>query len=88
MGIDPALLKTALDEDEGLWDVHLPAFTAFLAVCHQWRVVAGQGAPWFMGLDYTAVRAGFDLAGLTVAPALWDEVRQIEAGAMQVLNKG
>lgn len=44
------------------------------------------GPPVFLGLDYTAVRAGFDLAGLTVTPPLWDQVRLIEDGAKHVLN--
>jgi len=46
------------------------------------------GPPCFLGLDYTAVRAGFDLAGLSITPLVWDQVRLIEAGALQALNGG
>ena len=39
-----------------------------------------------LGLDYTAVRAGFDLAGVKITPDLWAEVQLIEAGARDAMN--
>lgn len=42
----------------------------------------------WIGLDYAAARQGLDLAGIDVTPALWDEVRRIEGGAMEELNSG
>lgn len=54
----------------------------------QWRVVASAAGPLFFGgLDYTAVRAGLDLAGITPTPALWSDVQLIEAGALGALNR-
>ena len=41
----------------------------------------------WQGLDYSAARAGFELAGIEVTPALWGEVRTIEAGAAEELNR-
>lgn len=71
----------------GLWPEHEAAWTAWCAVSSQWRVVAGGGggAAW-IGLDFTAVRHGLDLAGLTVTPEDWAGMRLIEAGAIEELN--
>jgi hypothetical protein len=71
------------DEGDGLWPDHLPALDAFLAIAGQWRL-APSGR--FLGLDYTAVRAGLDLAGIEVTPDLWSDVQIIEAGALAGLN--
>lgn len=40
------------------------------------------------GLDYSAAEAGLRMAGIEVTPDLWQAVRQIEAGAKEVLNEG
>lgn len=40
----------------------------------------------WVGLDYTAVRAGLELAGQQITPELWAEVQQIETGAVRALN--
>ena len=86
-GIDPALLNRAPDEDVGIWPDHVVAVQAFLAVADQWRVAAGKNGVVFLGLDYTAVRAGFDLAGITLTPAQWADVQMIEAGAVAAMNE-
>lgn len=72
------------DPEDGVWSEHVPALEAFLAVATQWRL-SGMGRP--VGLDYTAARAGFDLAGITVSPALWEQVQAIEHGALAALNE-
>ena len=41
----------------------------------------------WLGLDYAAARAGLDLAGIEMTPDLWSEVRAIEAGAIEELNR-
>lgn len=38
------------------------------------------------GLDYQGARAGLELAGIAVTPALWGELRVIEAAAVAALN--
>lgn len=35
-----------------------------------------------IGLDYAGARAGLELAGIAMTPALWEQVRLIEAGAV------
>jgi len=86
-GIDPALFADD-DVEEGVWPENTAAVDAFLAVTTQWRVVASAAGPlFFCGLDYTAVRAGFDLAGITPSPGLWADVQLIEAGALGALNR-
>ena len=86
-GIDPALLNRAAPDEDGIWPEHVAALEAFLSVRDQWRVAAGQNGVVFLGLDYTAVRAGFDLAGITLTPAQWADVQMIEAGAVAAMNE-
>lgn len=72
---------------EGIWPDHEPALIAFLAVSNQWRIAShGLQGSRYIGLDYKAVHAGLDLAGITVTPEVWADLRLIEAGATQALN--
>ena len=76
---------------EGLWEDHLPAWAAWCAVSGQWRTVPLSGN-WggkviWVGLDYAAAHAALDLAGLTVTPEIWADVRAIEGGAIEELNR-
>ena len=74
--------------DDGLWPEHVEAFAAFLAVAGQWRCIAlPNGALLWTGLDYTAAQAGLTLAGLAPSAQTWTAVRQIEAGAIEELNR-
>ncbi len=75
-------------EVDGIWEEHLPALIAFLQVSGQWRCTPlGQTRTRWLGLDYAAVRDGLDLAGISVTPVVWEELRLIEAGAVSELNK-
>lgn len=71
-----------------VWAAHETALRAWLAVSGQWRTSApGQGRIVWLGLDYTAARAGLDLAGLTLTPEIWVQVQAIEAAAREELNR-
>ena len=73
---------------EGIWDSNEPALLAFLHVSGQWRTVSrGLGGSHYLGLDYTAAKFGLDLAGVTVSPATWMDLRLIENGALEELNR-
>ena len=85
-GIDPAALGLIRDDEEGLWECHATALHAFVAVDGQWRVVHGE-RPLIVGLDYTAVKAGLELAGMVLTPAEWADVQVIEKGALEALNR-
>lgn len=83
-----------MDEEsgtEGLWADHLPAWKAWCAVSGQWRAVgigtSEQAWVFWQGLDYGAVPAALQLAGLEMTPELWDEVRAIEEGAIKEMNR-
>ncbi len=39
------------------------------------------------GLDYAGARAGLDLAGIAVTPALWADLQIIEHGAIAAMNE-
>ena len=87
LGLDPGTIPKGAQEDEGVWPQHVPAVRAFLTVAGQWRTVPhGLDGVRYLGLDYGAAKAGFDLSGLEVGPDLWAEVRVIEAAAAAALN--
>lgn len=70
-----------------LWPENKPIVDAFIAVATQWRVtpLAG-GRVYWEGLDYTAVKAGLELAQISVTPAQWFGVQQMERTASAALN--
>ena len=73
---------------DGIWEDHLPALLAFLAVSGQWRTRPhGMGETRWIGLDYAAVSAGFAFADIDMTPEVWADLRLIEAGALDELNK-
>jgi hypothetical protein len=41
----------------------------------------------WIGLDYAAARAGLELAGLEVTPEVWADLRAIEEGAIEGMNR-
>ncbi|GLS86683.1 hypothetical protein GCM10010873_16570 [Cypionkella aquatica] len=76
---------------DGLWEDHLAGWNAWCAVSGQWRTAPLSGN-WggkviWIGLDYASARAALDLAGLTVTPEAWADVRAIESGAIEELNR-
>lgn len=84
--LHPSWSRHEPEEHDGLWARHLPAWLAFLAVSTQWRMAAGMTGAVYLGLDYTAVKAGLDLAGIEVTPEVWRDLRDIEDGARAALN--
>jgi hypothetical protein len=89
MGLDLQLDEVC--DIDGLWEVHLPAWRVWCAISGQMRAIALSGN-WgarivWQGLDYGAVPAALDLAGLTTTPDLWNEVRLIEVAAIEELNR-
>ncbi len=70
-----------------MWPENRPAVEAFLAVSTQWRAVGrGDGGVYWQGLDYAGVAAGLTGAGLRSTPALWHDLRIMEAAARDRLN--
>lgn len=70
-----------------IWEEHLPALEAFLAVDGQWRSIPrGMGGVRWIGLDYSAVEAGLKFAGIAMTPETWADFQLIEAGARDELN--
>lgn len=83
-------LELPLPED-GLWEEHEAAWRAWCAVSGQWRTEALSG-DWgakvlYLGLDYGAAAAALTLSGITITPDCWNEVRTIEEGAIEELNR-
>lgn len=56
---------------------------AFLRINTQWRWVApGDGTFRRVGLDYSGVRVGLEMAGIEMTAELWADLQLIEAGAL------
>lgn len=68
----------------GIWADCLAAARAFLVVQTQWRV-AGSGAA--VGLDYAGVAAGLAAEELALDAQGWRDLRAIEAGAVEEMNR-
>jgi hypothetical protein len=93
--------RSFADDGEGVWSENWSTVQAFLAVSLQWRVVsiggggaAGMGGaalapmvPMFIGLDYSAVRAGLEAEGMVITPDLWRGLRIMETAACAALNE-
>jgi hypothetical protein len=85
-----AALETANAETAkgfGVWRVNMPVVDAFLEVASQWRTAAlADGRVLWLGLDYTAVRAGLEGAGIALTSTQWRGLGVIERAAASVLN--
>ncbi|GAA3704367.1 hypothetical protein GCM10022421_08980 [Oceanisphaera sediminis] len=92
---DLAVLGIQLDarhtepEKTELWAEHIEAFELFAACSSQWRIVAGMGGAFYQGLDAAALAATMDMLGIEQGHRRerLQQVRQIESGALEVLNK-
>jgi len=82
-----AAIEEVSDDDFGIWLENWPAVEAFLAVHTQWRVCTlPDGKAYWSGLDYAGVAAGLTGAGIETSPALWRDLRVMEAAARNALN--
>lgn len=85
--IEEVRRQLAPPSDSGaVWRRNAPAVAAFLSITTQWRVSAGMKGLFYLGLDYDGARAGLELAGMEVTPALWADVRLMERAARDALN--
>jgi hypothetical protein len=65
----------------------MAAVDAWSVIASQWRTVPlADGRVHWLGLDYTAVRAGLEMASVTVATEVWAMVRVMERAASAALN--
>lgn len=87
-----AQIEAASDDGQfEVWEENWTTVEAFLFVSTQWRLAPyggglGPQMIYWVGLDYTAVRAGLEGAGIAAAPELWHGLRLMEAAARAVLN--
>lgn len=69
--------------ETGIWADNWDILLAYLAVSSQWRVAAlASGGLFYVGLDYTAVRARLG----RVTADVWDGLQVIEAETKSLLN--
>jgi hypothetical protein len=62
-----------------LWPDMEEAVRLFMAMNSQWRMHPVGG---LIGLDYAALLAAAQMMGFTMSPQLFDDVRALEAGAL------
>lgn len=77
------------EQDKGFptWPANMPIVDAFCSIATQWRqLVLPNGRVHWQGLDYSAVRAGLDGAGIAISPGLWDGITLMERAAASTLN--
>ena len=87
LGIDLSPEDLAGAGGDALWPEHVEAMDAFLSIASQWRVIAlADGTTRTLGLDYGTAKSGMELAGITISPEVWDQVRLIEVGACGAMN--
>jgi hypothetical protein len=70
-----------------IWAEHAEAFDVFCACGGQWRIVAGMAGAFYQGLDAAALAATMDMLGVEDRRRCLHQVQQIEAGALEVLNR-
>jgi len=92
-----ALRVQTEDEHDGVWSENWDTVYAFATVGSQWRVVAIGGGgggfapalpsrPFFIGLDYSAVKIALDAEQIVITKELWIGLRIMEAEACAALN--
>jgi hypothetical protein len=90
MGLPPSViaeLMAAKPQGFEVWPANMTVVDTWLAISSQWRTAPlADGRVHWLGLDYSAVRAGLDMAGLTVTPSDWASVQVMEREASAALN--
>lgn len=71
------------DETFLIWPNNVKVWTAFLTVSTQ--LVFCETFGW-RGFDYTNVKSGFDLAGISTTPSFFEKFRFIETEVIKQLN--
>ncbi|MEW5729143.1 MAG: DUF1799 domain-containing protein [Pseudomonadota bacterium] len=87
--------RAALAEEDGedfaVWPENWPTVEVFLALSTQWRwtvAMSQAGAvPIPSGIDYTAIEPTLRLMGREPSPAMFADLRAMEAAALEVLTK-
>ena len=69
-----------------VWSEHVEAFEVFLACSGQWRVVTGMAGAFHQGIDAAALAATMAMLEVADRRRCLYQIRQIEAGALEVLN--
>lgn len=88
LGIQLPVEQTEPEKTE-IWAEHIEAFELFAACSSQWRIVAGMSGVFYQGLDAAALAATMDMLGIEQGHRRerLQQVRQIEAGALELLNQ-
>ncbi|WP_157957095.1 DUF1799 domain-containing protein [Salinicola salarius] len=68
------------------WPEHWDALQVFLSCGSQWRTIVTGKSIIYQGLDYGAVEAVIRLRGIAEPWQVFEQVGQIERGAMEVIN--
>lgn len=72
------------DTAVGVWPDNWQAVQLFIVLSTQWRV----GMAGAVGLDYAAVKAVFEIHGVEDAASMLDDIRVMEAAALEEMRKG
>jgi hypothetical protein len=65
----------------------LDAYEVFDACSSQWRIVTGTAGVFYQGIDAAALAAIMEMLGIEDRRQCLQQVRMIEAGALEIINK-
>lgn len=87
-GIALATVKRYMEPDEvEIWPEHLQAWEVYSTCDNQWRVITGIGGVHYQGLELSSVTTAMELCGVEDRRGCIAQVRVIEGGAREVLNR-
>lgn len=82
-----AVEKYLAPDEAEIWPEHLQAWEVYSTCDNQWRVVAGMGGVYYQGLELSSVTTAMELCGVEDRRTCMAQVRAIESGAREVLNR-
>lgn len=74
-------------EDAEIWPEHAQAWEVFCCCDNQWRVITGASGVFYQGLELPSLNTAMELCGVDDKKTCSMQVRLIESGAREVLNR-
>ena len=87
------MLGLSFDEDHyqepefKLWSDHALAMNVFSTVSDQWRTIVTPAGIIFQSIEMTSIASAMDMLGVEDKATVLRQVKLIQAGALDVLNK-
>ena len=87
-GVLPEQIKTIAGQIKEntfeLWSHNVEAWNAFMIICNQFNY---SSAGTLIGLNYSAIKDGFEMAGYKMTPKTFDKLQVIDSAVIKQVNK-